>query len=171
MSITDSTIEELLSQMHVGAIIAQSGATVSRIETDYGVDLTVRQVEEIHGKRIDIGPVCDIQLKATINWKSNPKQVIYDMDVEAHNKLIDRNRYRASIYCLLVVCCLPKEKSKWVNASEEQLILRNCCYYKLLEGPLSSNKSTTRVKIPRSQLLTPFRASALLKLVKSGGIA
>lgn len=171
MSTTDTTVEELLSQAQFSAIIAQSGTTVSRIDTDYGVDLEVRQIREINGRRVDVGPVCDVQLKATINYELKGKHVIYDMDVDAHNKLVDRNKHKASIYCLLVLCCLPKLRKDWLTVEEERLELKHCCYYKLIEGNISNNSSSIRLKIPRSQLLTPRRAIALLRHVKARGVS
>jgi len=167
---TDATVEELLSEAHVNAIIAQSGAICDSVKTDYGVDLTVRQVKQINGRRVDIGPVFDIQLKASINWELKEKYVVHDMDVDAYNKLIDRNEHRASIYCILVLCCLPRLRSEWINVSEDSLVLRNCCYYKLLSGPHSKNSYKQRIAIPRTQLLTPNRATALLDHVQAGSI-
>jgi len=152
--IPTQTIEELLSVAHVSALIAAAGATPNLIASDFGVDMEVRKIGDFEGKRIDLGAVLDLQLKATINWADKDGHVVYDMAADAHNRIVTRNQ-NALTPCLLIVCCLPKEQKMWVDASEEQLILRRCCYFYEVTANATENTSSVRLKIPKSQLLTP----------------
>lgn len=155
------TIEELLSVAHVSALVASAGSTPNPIANDFGVDMEVRRVGNFDGKRIDLGVAIDLQLKATINWVDSEKHVIYDLSADAYNRIIIRNE-NSLTPCLLVLCCLPKEKDRWVDASEEQLILRRCCYFHEINGAVSSNTSSVRLRIPKSQLLTPIAVESLV---------
>lgn len=162
------TKEELLSIAYVSAIVASAGAIAQSINMDFGVDLSIRRIGEYDGKRIDMGTVVDLQLKATINWDIDNDEVIYDIDAEAYNRIVLR-RQNAITPCVLLLCCLPKKNTNWVNADENRLILRKCCYYHEINGEKTSNTSSKRLKIPRNQLLTENAVIELIK--KSCGVA
>ena len=142
MSIPIQSIEESISVSWVGAIVSRAGASFDIVNYDYGVDLTVRRIDSIGGKRMDMGGVFDCQLKATINWGKDDDFVVYDLDVETYNKLLYR-RNNSSIPCFLVVMCLPKDKKDWLCVSEESLIIKKCCYYFSVEGTPTKNKEST----------------------------
>lgn len=171
MATTRNTIEEQISKAHVDAIVAQSGGVCDSIGQDHGTDLSVRGVKEVDGQLIDWGPLFEIQLKASINWTVSGDYVKYDMEVSAYNKLIERNSGDSSVVCLLVLCCLPKLQRDWLSVSESELILRNCCYYKLISGARNKNKSSVRIKVPRSQLFTPERARSLRGHILAGSVS
>lgn len=169
MATTICTQEELLSRAHIDAIVAQSGATCNYIDTDYGTDLEVRKIQEIAGgRRIDVGAMYDVQLKATVNWSYDGSYVKYDMESEAYNRLVERNKANTTIACFLVLCCLPKGKENWLLATEKRLCLRNCCYYKLVSGVATKNRRSCRIRIPRAQLLTPEATLALSENFSAG---
>jgi len=170
MSTPIQSIEESISVSWVGAIVSRAGATFDIVSQDYGVDLTVRRVDSIGGKRMDMGGVFDCQLKATINWGKDDDFVIYDLDSETYNKLLYR-KDNSCIPCFLVVMCLPKDKKDWICVSEESLTIKKCCYYFSVEGKPTKNKSTIRVKIPRKQLLTPSTIKDLITKVSQGELS
>lgn len=148
------TIEELLSVSYVSAIVAKSGFAPNPVARDYGVDLEVRSIA-VHGtKRIDCGAVIDLQLKASINWKLEDLHVVYDMESDAYDRLVFRKN-NSTLPCVLVLCCLPRDELNWLQACEDDLTLKKCCYYYLIDGAESGNKRSKRIRIPRSQLLTP----------------
>jgi hypothetical protein len=62
--LTRSHRKEALSRAYVRAIAAQAGLTVSEPETDYGIDMTLRAITMRDGRRRDLGPQLDLQLKA-----------------------------------------------------------------------------------------------------------
>lgn len=161
------SIEEHISLSCVGAIVSRAGATYDIVNHDYGVDITVRRVDSLNGKRMDMGGVFDCQLKATINWREQDNYVFYDLDSATYNKLLYR-RNNSTMPCFLVVMCLPKDMNQWVEVTEEVLKLRKCCYYFAVDGEPTSNKSTIRIKIPRKQLLTPQTITSLIQKISRG---
>lgn len=167
MRLPPEHIEEYLNIAYVRAIAAKAGVVFSHSGPDYGVDGSIRWVKKINGKYHQTSWGFDCQLKATINWQQEPKNVIYDMKVEAYNKLI---AWEGDIPCLLILFCLPKEPSDWLQCSEEELILRKCCYWTKITGLPTTNKSSIRIRIPRDQLLTPESIIELIERIKQGGV-
>lgn len=148
------TIEELISTSYVSAIIARSGFSPNSVAKDYGVDLEIRRIG-VHGtKRIDLGVMLELQLKASINWEIDESHVTFDLEADAYNRLVYR-RDNASIPCALIVCCLPKDENSWLTVCEDELIIKKCCYYYFIDGAETKNTSSKRIKIPRAQMLTP----------------
>lgn len=161
------TIEELLSVSYVSAIIARSGFSPNPVARDYGVDLEVRKIATYGSKRIDCGAVIDLQFKASVNWHLDGDSVIYDLEADAYNRLVFR-RHNSALPCVLIVYCLPRDDAQWLAVCEDDLVLRKCCYYYLVEGPESSNARSKRIRIPRGQLLTPDSLAQLNALLYSG---
>lgn len=148
------TIEELISESYVSAIIARSGYVPNSISKDFGIDLEVRNITTYGKRRIDMGPFISLQLKASVNWSLEDDYVVYDMEADAFNRLVFR-RDNAALPCALVLCCLPQDESLWMAACEDELTIKKCCYYYFVEGAESPNSSSKRIRIPRDQLLTP----------------
>ncbi len=161
------SIEEYISISCIGAIVSRAGATYDVVNRDFGVDITVRRVDSLNGKRMDMGGVFDCQLKATINWGEKDNHVIYDLDSETYNKLLYR-RDNSTTPCFLLVMCLPKDIDQWVEVTEDMVKLRKCCYYFAVDGKPTSNKSSIRIKIPRNQLLTPQVIISLISKISKG---
>lgn len=164
------TIEELLSVSYVSAIIARSGFAPNYIAKDYGVDLEVRRIGINSNQRIDLGCFLDLQLKASVNWTLDDEHVVYDLDADAYNRLIFR-RDNSSIPCALVLCCLPRDDATWLHVCEDELRIKKCCYYHFLDGTETGNSSTKRIRIPRTQLLTPQALTNLKATLFSGALS
>jgi hypothetical protein len=162
MGTTVQSIEESLSIAYVKAVVSKAGATIELVPQDYGVDVSVRKIASMRGKRMDMGVAFDCQLKSTINWEEKNNHLIYDLEVDTYNKLLFR-RENSSSPCILVILCLPRDENLWLSTTDEGLILRRCCYYIHLEGNLTSNTSKIRIKIPLENKLTP---SAIIQLIK-----
>jgi len=105
------------------------------------------------------------QLKATTTSELRDHNVIYDMKVEAYNKLVG---WEGSSPCILVLFRLPKNSNEWLSLDEEQLLLKNCCYWEHVTGSHSTNNSRKRLIIPRSQTFTPDTVIELLEKVSKG---
>lgn len=161
------TIEELISMSYVSAVIASSGFSPNTVAKDYGVDMEVRRIGIFKEKRIDLGVLLEFQLKASINWEIDDSHIVYDLDADAYNRLIYR-RDNSSTPCALIVCCLPKNESNWLNISEDELTIRKCCYYYFIDGEKTENLRSKRIRIPREQLLTPQSIHALKKIIFDG---
>lgn len=146
MSIKIQAIEEALSVSYVGAIVSKAGLNYDIVQRDYGVDISIRQ--------IDMGAILDCQLKSTINWSLDDTHIVYDMEAPAYNKLVYRSQ-NGSYPCLLVLLCLPRDSNDWIFLDEERLELRKCCYWMYLTGAPTKNSSKIRIRVPRSNAFTP----------------
>lgn len=129
--------------------------------------MSVRRIGRIRSKRIDVGAILDLQLKASINWTVAGDHLVFDLEADAYNRLVLR-RDNSSIPCALVVCCLPKENSSWLNVCEEELTIRKCCYYYFIKDPETKNTSSKRLHIPRAQLFTPDALKSIADSISAG---
>ena len=154
MAVPVQSIEELLSISYVTAVAAKAGVTFDLVRRDFGVDLSIRQIKSFGGKRMDMGVIFDCQLKASINWIQEQDNIAYDLDVMSYNKLVWRYK-EPSIPCILILLCLPRDENQWLDLSEDQLILRKCCYWTRITGPLSQNKYSVRIRFPSNQIFSP----------------
>ena len=161
------TIEELLSIAYVSAVVARSGFVPNSVQHDFGVDLSIRKIGILGSRRIDLGAFLDLQLKASVNWSLTKEHLAFDLEAEAYNRLIIR-RDNAATPCALVVCCLPRDETKWLNVHEDELVLKKCCYYHFLDGPETNNRTSQRIHIPRSQVLTPQSLKEIDSAIKKG---
>lgn len=167
MAVPVQSIEELLSISYVTAVAVKAGVTFDLVRRDFGVDLSIRQIKSFGGKLMDMGVLFDCQLKASINWIQEQDNIAYDLDVMSYNKLVWRYQ-EPSTPCILLLLCLPRDQNQWLNLTEEQLILRKCCYWTRITGPESPNKSSVRIRIPRSQMFTPDVIRRLISKIKRG---
>lgn len=163
------SIEELLSVAYVSAVVARSGFVPSSVQHDFGVDLSVRRIGAFGNRRIDLGTFLDLQLKASVSWSLTDEHLAFDLEADAYNRLVIR-REQAATPCALVVCCLPKDEATWLDVCEDELTLKKCCYYHFVTGPETSNSSSKRIHIPRTQLLTPQSLSEIATAIKAGGV-
>ena len=161
------TIEELLSVAYVSAVVARSGFVPAPLPRDFGVDISVRRIGTFGSRRIDLGTFLDLQLKASVTWSLTEEHVAFDLEADAYNRLVIR-REQAATPCALVVCCLPKDDTTWLHVREEDLTLRKCCYYHFIGDGQTTNRSSKRVHIRRSQLLTPKSLKQLDSAIKAG---
>ena len=164
------TIEEMISVSYVSAVVACAGSAPNPIAKDFGIDLEVRDISQHGGKRIDLGSVFALQIKSTINWTQENDYIVYDMEADAFNRLVYQ-RDHASLPCALVLCCLHKDQAKWLAVCEDDLKIEKCCYYYFIEGDETKNSSKRRIRIPRSQLLTPESVVYLKEKIRSGEIS
>jgi hypothetical protein len=158
--ITTAHRMESLSRAYVQAVAAQAGLNYCVYGFDYGTDLSLLEVEEVHGRYVETGQQVDVQLKSTTRAVEADTGIRYDLDVRAYDYLrAERNNPR-----VLILLVLPAAESDWVAQSPEQLAIRRCAYWLDLRGsPAVEASSSVRVSIPRENVLTP---EALLELVR-----
>lgn len=165
--ITREHTQEALSTAYVHALAGMAGVNIgTRTLFDYGVDGSFHPVKISNGDRIQTGhPVC-FQVKASTNWCFRKEFVVYDLEARAQRFLTDRERGEA--LAILILLCMPKEPVDWLAGHERFLRLRNCCYWYLpVPGELpSENKSTVRIRIPRSNVLTPSSLRDLMAFAR-----
>jgi hypothetical protein len=158
-------IGEALSKTYIQAVAAQAGMKCESGNTEYGVDITLREIIYLYGKLRPGGFPIDCQLKSTINWELKDEKIVYDLRGKNYNDIVLREGGSPFI---LVLLCLPKDQSQWVELDEEQLRIRKCCYWTTLTGPPVKNDSTKRIFIPRERLVTPETLTDLMNKCKRG---
>jgi len=170
-------IEESLSRAYVQAVAGRAGVIISRPEYDYGVDGEFNHIESRKSTKSIAGQISGnrkfqskvpvyFQLKASIDWTVDNQFVHYKLDVENYNDLVDHEQYGG--YLVLILLCLDPDSQKWLELTEEQLLMRKCCYWDYLTGPKSNNRNKVTISIPRTQLLTPQALEDMFCRVKQG---
>lgn len=108
-------------------------------------------------------PQLEVQLKSTTapDWKQN--ELIYDLDVTTYNRMCDADRHCPMA---LFVVVLPTNRADWATEAPDSLTLQHSAYWLHVgAAPKSLNASTKRVKIPRTQRVTPAAMHDLLDRV------
>lgn len=162
--------EEDLSRAYVQAIAAKAGVNLSMKDRshDYTIDGTFHQVSYFNSHYHETGFSLDFQLKASKNCIIDDTHLRYDLDVETHNYLVDRAPRAATTPVILILMVLPEAESEWLSLSEEELVLRRCCYWIYLSGERSKNARTQRIEISRQNFLTPNILNEVLTALEKG---
>ncbi|MBN9119758.1 MAG: DUF4365 domain-containing protein [Planctomycetes bacterium] len=166
--ITRNHRQESLSRAYVQAVAARAGAVCSVPDLAYGIDLTLRAVDETDGF-VDAGVLLDLQLKATTNADvRDPATIGFDLRVADYDKL---RRPDVPIPRVLVVLELPPDEAEWAAQTVGELILRRTAFWISLRGrPAVDVTTTTRARLPRTNLFTPATVTDLLARVRAGGV-
>ena len=153
--IPDSHAKSFLSQSYVNAVVTQAGYACQFSNPDYGTDARVSEIQVLpNGKFLNSGFDFDIQIKASHNCKITSTEVIYSLDGDAYDRLIN---YKGG-FVVLVVFFVPEKADERIELRENALELRNCCYwYRVTEN----DKKT--IHIPRSQIFNPVACKSLME--------
>ena len=92
-------------------------------ESDFGIDMTLRSVVIRDGRRRDIGPHIDLQLKSTTRINLSDTHLNYDLPVVNYEDLREAHPPTPLCSCVLV---LPDDEARWLSQSPEELTLRHC---------------------------------------------
>lgn len=166
--LTDQHIAEALSRAYVRAIAGRAGFNLAIREYDYGVDGSFDEVVVRQNRRVESGFSLSFQLKASTLWQLDSMHVIYDLEVKTYNDLILRRSIKTATPCILILLALPADSNDWLICDESELRLKGTCYWEYLSGNSSANRSSVRIRIPRSQRLTPESLITLMQNVKTG---
>jgi hypothetical protein len=166
--LTDQHIAESLSRAYVRAIAGRAGLNLAIREYDYGVDGSFDEVVIRQNRRVESGFSLSFQLKASTQWQLDPNDVIYDLEAKTYNDLVLRRSIKTAIPCILLLLALPADSEQRLICDESQLRLQGTCYWAYLSGPLSENRASVRIRIARSQRLTPESLLTLIENVKTG---
>ncbi len=163
--------EESLCKAYLTAVAAIARQQISwGAEHDYGVDGSFRLVASRSGRLHETGISFDFQAKTSIGWEIEGNEIKYDLEVNAFNDLVERASLPRAVPCFLILYCLPPDITNWFNHEEEKSILQRCAYYAKLEGNLTANRETKRIRIPRTNHFNATTVNTLLENVKSGVI-
>lgn len=166
MAIPLTHVEEDLQIAYTQAVVAKAGAVFDPPGHDYGTDGTIWEVQTLpSGKCTKTGSHIVCQLKATINCSLGADYVVYDMDPKAYNKLAN---WQGPTPVILVLFRLPRDPEQWLELDEEQLLLKNCCYWTRILEPPTTHSSSIRITIPREQVFNPDAVVDLLARHRRG---
>lgn len=122
----------------------------------------------LRGTRIrETGFGFDFQSKTTVDWSFDGTDVVYDLEADAYNDLVERAGTAAFPF-LLILLCLPRDDSLWLDVSPGQLVMKKCAYWAKVNGLLTPNSSTRRVRIPTENVFSPAAVGDLLKDIRTG---
>jgi hypothetical protein len=161
--LTEEHSKEDLSRAYVLAVAARAGVLVNINDRnhDYGIDGSFHEVSIINGGRVESGVTIDFQLKATSRDIIREECVSFPIDAKMNNRLAQRHGRLHCTSVILIVLCLPSQPDEWLKLSEDELILRKCCYWSKISS-FTSNLNTCIIEIPRSQMFTPVALQQML---------
>ena len=136
--------KEGLSRAYVQAVASAAGYTLAEQKFDRdGVDLQVRAGGAMR-------PSLDIQLKATVRLVQDGAHWRFPLPKRNYDLL----REPAQVPRVLVVLDLPRDEERWLDISEQELVMRRCAYWVAIAGaPESGNEHTVTVSIPTANRL------------------
>jgi len=160
--------KESLSRAYVTAVVGRSrNSLLWGREFDYGVDGSVRILRRFGARIREMGVGFDFQSKTTVDWQIEGPAVKYDLEAGAYNDLVSRANGKA-IPFLLVLLCLPKDETGWLDVSMDRLVLQRCAFWAKLDGAATDNVATKRVEIPVANVFSPAAVTSILQDIESG---
>ncbi len=163
--ITRNHRQEALCRAYVHGVAALAGLNSCDHGNDYGIDLSLRTVEELGNRHEDGGTQVDLQLRSTTRAHVSADSVRYDLDVRTYDLL----RRLPRVPRILVVLVLPDDERQWLTLSSEELVIRHAAYWYALRGaePIAAT-SSIRLTIPRTQLFDVVGLRALMLRISQG---
>ena len=157
--------QEALCRAYVQAVTSLAGVGISVPTPDYGVDLSLRHIEQRGQRFLDSGVQLDLQLRSTTRANLTDTHVGYDLDVQTYEFLREPSQVR----CLLVVLVLPGDETLWLSQSPEEMVLRHCAYWYSLRGtgPTTAT-SSIRISVPRPQIFSVPALQAMMHRLSQG---
>jgi hypothetical protein len=157
--------QEGLCRAYIQAIAAACGMSCSMPNPDYGIDLTLNDIEEHGGRRAESGYKIDVQAKSVTQAVLAATEVRYDLDAPSFETL----RHPAGAPRILVVLVLPEDEAHWTAQTEDALLLRHCAYWTSLKGRKASrNRRSVRIALPRGNLFSVPAVLAMMGRIKRG---
>lgn len=155
------------SHAYVRAVAHAAGYFVQEANRTFdgdGVDLTLLSRSPAGTVR---SPRLDLQLKATATPIAEDP-FPFDVDVKNYDEL---RSVQLQVPRVLVVVSVPDTIAEWVAATEDELILRRCGYWKSLRGEeATANKATVRIHINRSACFHVDQVKKIMDRIRDGGV-
>lgn len=160
--LTTADKEDALSRAYAHAVAARAGYTTAWLDFDRdGVDLQINAGGAMR-------PALGIQLKATINL-GNPNDGYFRFPLKINN--YELLRIDTQVPRVLVVLDLPRDQSRWLTITPDELVLRRSAYWMSLKGhEESANQTSVTVSIPQNQLFDVDALHRLMEQSRSGSI-
>lgn len=150
--------KEQFSKAFIQAIAAVAGyAVYEPSPDDDSIDLGIAARGGANTTR---RPRLELQVKCTQNDVGDDENLAFDLEIKNYN---DLRVVDTIVPRILVVVVVPQETSAWVNLSNQEMCLRHYAVWKSLIGlPETSNTSTVRIHLPRSEKFTPEKLQELM---------
>jgi hypothetical protein len=164
--LTQQHRQECLSRAYIQAVAGRAGMNCLFREFDYGIDITLTDIQLRNGRRVESGFKLDIQAKSSINAEVSDDGISYKMETKTYDDLRDPTTGSPRILVLLV---LPKDEDQQVHISHENLIVRHSAYWLSLKGMEKlPNQRSVSVHISRANLFTADTLEQIMLAVKTG---
>lgn len=158
--------QEALSLAYVHAVAAMCGMTHSTPSKDYGIDISLHEVDRRHGYFYQTGWQLDLQVKSTTSIGETRTTIHYDLTRKGYDDL----RFPSDRYRILAVCALPPDENQWLHQTRSKLELRNCMYWiSLRDRPAVRNRSSVRITIPKRQRFTVETLHWIMNCIRTEG--
>lgn len=158
--------QEGLCRAYIQAVAAQCGMSASTPYPDYGIDMTLNEIELSQGIHSESGYRLDVQAKSATRVGRVEGVIRYDLDLRSYDVL---RRPAPGSPRMLVVLLLPRDESRWCSQTEDQLVLRHCAYWISLRGwSPSVNRRSVRLSIPAAQMFSPDALRTIMGRIKTG---
>ena len=158
--------QEALSRAYIHAIAGSCGLSCSFRDFDYGIDLSVHEIEHRDTRYFETGFRIDIQAKSCTAPLAADGPIVYDLEVRSYDILRAPPAFLPKI---LVLLTLPGDESAWTTHDENGLTLRKCAYWMSLRGmPETPNVNTVRLRIPRTNVFSAPALRELINKVRAG---
>lgn len=165
----DTDIKEGLSASYIKAIASIAGVKAEIRVKDHGVDGSLRAVITPYETRIlDSSFSLDFQAKSTVDWYIEDEYIVYNLEAKTYKDMVSRHSGIYGSPLILILLCLPKDKKEWVTVSEKELIMKNCCYWDIIKGPMTENKSSIKIRISCKNIFEPKSLCELLDKLEVG---
>jgi hypothetical protein len=158
---------EARARAYLQALAAQAGLSYSIHAFDYGIDISLRDVDHVNGQYVDSGVQFDIQLRSTTRASRSDAEIVFDLDVRTFNHLCGATSNKVRVLVLLV---LPDDETEWLAQSVKELSIRECAYWLSLRGMARSDAaSSVRIRIPLANMLSVAALRDMMDRVREGG--
>jgi Domain of unknown function (DUF4365) len=158
--------QEGICKSYITAAASRCGMGWSVPHPDYGIDLTLNDIESYDDSLAESGYKLDVQGKSATRTQLTVTHVKYDLERRAYDLL---RQPIVGTPRILVVLVLPREESLWTAQTEHELTLRHCAYWMSLRGrPPSANRRFVRVEVPRTNIFSVKALQDLMRRIKRG---
>lgn len=161
--LTQPQIEEALSRSYLRALAGRAGFITAEYDFDMaGIDMQVRAGSGARGR------VLDVQLKATVNLGPQRDGMFrFRLNRRSYDILRGSGKNRI----VLIVLDLPRDSARWLEISDDALLLRRRAYWASLAGaPPRPGRQTITIDIPAGNRLDLATLNALMDGDMSGGL-
>lgn len=154
--------KEALSRVYAHAVATRAGYITAEYDQDRdGVDLRIQAGGEMR-------PAIELQLKATVSLAATDDGY-FRFPLKRRN--YDLLRIKTQTPRLLVVLDLPRDESRWMTITADELVLRRRAYWLNLKGmDETTNPTSVTVRIPKQNLFNSESLRALMAQSPEGSI-